>query len=255
MSEPSTRKKFLKTVEWPLLLILAAALSAIVTHRIDQKAGRRISDDAAVVARFNQIYYDSKVWRRTSYLGIPIQQFPTDLWMIQEVLWEVKPDLIIETGTYNGGSTLFFADTIGRINETGAVVSVDIDPQIQQASLFDSFKKRIEVFKGDSVSPEIIEAIRRRAIDKKVLVTLDSLHTKEHVLDELNAYAPFVSLGSYLIVQDTNINGHPVYDEFGPGPMEAVREFLKTHANFVVDPGRERFLLTAYPSGYLKRVK
>jgi cephalosporin hydroxylase len=255
MSEPSRRKTHLKTIESVLLLILVGALSSIVTHQIDQKTDRRISDDAGVVARFNQIYYDSKVWRRTSYLGIPIQQFPTDLWMIQEILWEVKPDLIVETGTYNGGSTLFFADALGRINETGAVITVDIDPQIERSGLFDSFKKRVEVFKGDSVSPQILEAIRLRSADKKVLVTLDSLHTREHVLSELNAYAPLVSVGSYLIVQDTNINGHPVYAEFGPGPMEAVREFLKTNANFEVDPDRERFLLTAYPSGFLKRMK
>jgi cephalosporin hydroxylase len=113
----------------------------------------------------------------------------------------------------------------------------------------------VKVIRGDSVSPEVVNEIAREAGQGKVLVTLDSLHTREHVLKEMNIYSKFVTSGSYLIVQDTNINGHPVYPEFGPGPMEAVEEFLKNNRDFEVDRSREKFLLTAYPSGFLKKIR
>jgi cephalosporin hydroxylase len=142
-----------------------------------------------------------------------------------------------------------------RINEHGKVITVDIDPKIEKASTFATFRNRVEAIKGDSVSPEVISEIARRVGGGTVLVTLDSLHTKEHVLKEMNIYSKFVTAGSYLIVQDTNINGHPVYPTFGPGPMEAVEEFLKNNRDFEVDRSREKFMLTAYPSGFLKKIR
>jgi len=108
---------------------------------------------------------------------------------------------------------------------------------------------------GSSVDPKVTDQIAHEVQGKKVLVTLDSLHTRDHVLKEMEIYSRLVSPGSYLLVQDTNINGYPVRSEFGPGPHEAVQEFLRTHDNFVVDRSREKFLLTFYPGGWLKRIK
>ncbi len=255
MVKLSDTKRTVLISELLALLILVVILTIIVTRSILSKENVIDNDKQTTIKRFNQIYYDSRVWQRTSYLGIPTQQFPCDLWVIQEIIADLKPDFIIETGTYNGGSTLFFADTLEKVNANGRIISVDIDPQIEKAAAFDSFKKRVEVIQGDSASPEVLEKISQRIGGSKTLVTLDSLHTKEHVLKELKAYSRFVSLGSYMIVQDTNINGHPAYPTFGPGPMEAAIEFLKDNSDFEIDHGKEKFLLTAYPSGYLKRVR
>jgi len=238
-----------------LVIVIFVALASVLTNsyrKNEAASARRIQ---SVVTKFSRVYYDSMIWRVTKYLGIPTQQFPTDLWMIQEIITQLKPDLIIETGTYHGGSTLFFADILDRINERGRVITVDIDPKIEKASAFAAFRNRVQVIKGDSVSPEVIGEIAQHVGSGTVLVTLDSLHTKEHVLKEINLYSQFVTPGSYLIVQDTNINGHPVYPAFGPGPMEAVEEFLKNNRDYEVDRSREKFLLTAYPSGFLKRIR
>lgn len=246
--------KALRIIFWVVLLILVV-IAAALTIPFRKGEGGFSRDGQPVVAEFNRVYYGSKVWQMTKYLGILTQQFPTDLWMIQEIIAELKPDVIIETGTYRGGSTLFYADILDRVNERGRVITVDIDPKIEMASAFQTFRNRVKVIKGDSVSPEVVSEIAREAGEGKVLVTLDSLHTREHVLKELNLYSKFVSSGSYLIVQDTNINGHPVYPEFGPGPMEAVEEFLKNNRDFEVDRSREKYLLTAYPSGFLKKIR
>jgi cephalosporin hydroxylase len=154
-----------------------------------------------------------------------------------------------------GGTTLFYATVLEKVNQNGKVITIDVDPRVEEASKLKIFKERVEVIKGSSVSPEVIDKIDKRVKNKKIIVMLDSLHTKEHVLKELNLYSNFVSLNSYIIVQDTNLNGHPVASDFGPGPMEAVEEFLKTNKHFKIDHSREKFLLTFYPSGYLKRMK
>jgi cephalosporin hydroxylase len=116
-------------------------------------------------------------------------------------------------------------------------------------------QERVDFLIGSSTDPGIVAEVGRRVKGKSVLVILDSDHRKDHVLKELNSYADFVNLGSYIIVQDTDTNGHPVLKGYGPGPMEAVEEFLATNDDFVPDRSRERLLLTLHPKGYLKRVK
>jgi cephalosporin hydroxylase len=109
---------------------------------------------------------------------------------------------------------------------------------------------------GSSTASEIVDEVKKRAQGKnKILVILDSDHSKEHVLGELRAYSPLVNVGSYVIVEDTNVNGHPVAKSFGPGPMEAAEAFLKENSFFSVDKSKEKFYLTFNPSGYLKRIK
>jgi cephalosporin hydroxylase len=208
-----------------------------------------------VIADFTKLYYASNVHYRTKWLGVSSLQNPCDMWVLQEIITEIKPDFIIETGTFRGGGSLFLASILRLVNPTGKVLTVDIEPQIAQASRQAVFKEAVEVYTGSSVADDIVEAITKRVKGSRVLVTLDSDHAKSHVLQELEIYSRLVSVGSYLIVQDTAHNGHPLPTEYkGGGPMAAVREFLEKHRNFSPDRTREKFLLTFFPQGYLKRL-
>jgi cephalosporin hydroxylase len=142
-----------------------------------------------------------------------------------------------------------------HLNSAARVVTIDIEDKCDQSRTFPVFKERVEFLLGSSTSEEIVSQVQRLAAGKKTLVILDSLHEKDHVLAELKLYAPLVSPGSYLLVQDTNINGNPVLPNFGPGPMEALDEFLETElaAPFTVDVERERLFFTMHPRGYLKK--
>lgn len=219
---------------------------------------RRLSDQE-VIEKFHKIYYTNilKVKGWPHYLGITSMQYPTDNWVMQEILSEIKPDFIIETGTGKGATALFYATILEKINENGKVITVDINPHSPKVSEFKTWRERVEFIKGSSVSPEVITAIAERVKGHKVLVTLDSLHSKEHVLKELKLYTPFVSLDSYIVVQDTQLGGHPNHHLCVPdeGPWEAVEEFLKTNKDFEIDHNREKHLITQNPSGFLKRVK
>ena len=197
---------------------------------------------------FHKLYYNSpdRTWQNTFWMGISAQKCPLDLWVYQEILWEIRPDLILECGTAQGGSALFLAsicDLLGR----GKVISIDIEDRKDRP-----LHQRIEYWLGSSIQEEIMARVKAEAANKeKVMIILDSDHSKEHVLRELHLYSPYVSRGSYLIVEDTNINGHPVLPEFGPGPMEAVAEFLEGNPGFVIDEGKEKFFMTFNPRGFL----
>jgi cephalosporin hydroxylase len=169
--------------------------------------------------------------------------------MYQEILTEIRPALIIETGTLNGGSALYLAHLCDLLG-TGEVISIDIAPQPDLPT-----HPRLSFLRGSSIAPHILEFVNSFAGPlEPVLVLLDSDHRAAHVLSELEAYSPLVTPGSYLIVEDTNVNGHPVMPSHGPGPMEAVRHFLKAHREFQSDSYRERLMMTLNPHGYLKRV-
>jgi cephalosporin hydroxylase len=212
--------------------------------------------DSLIIRRFNQLsYYAAKPGANIAWMGIPSQQNPADNWVMQEIIYETKPDLIIESGTANGGTTLYYAMVLDQVNRNGKIITIDIAPMVEVASQQELFQRYVESIKSDSVDPNLIETLKNRSAGRKVLVTLDSLHTRDHVLKELQLYAPLVSKGSYLVVQDTNINGHPVLPHYGPGPMEALRDFLKQNNDFQVDRSKEKFLQTHYPMGYLKRIR
>jgi cephalosporin hydroxylase len=208
------------------------------------------ADAFSLIEQFHMLYYGSReqTWGNTFWLGHHVLKCPLDLWTYQEILHDVQPELIIETGTYRGGSALFLAcisDLLGR----GEVVTIDSAWQDGRPR-----HRRITYLTGSSTSDEILRQVRRRARGKStVLVILDSGHGKDHVLAELQAYAPLVTPGSYLIVEDTNLNGHPVESDHGPGPAEAVAEFLEGNDAFVRDESREKFLLTFNPGGYLQK--
>jgi len=197
---------------------------------------------------FHRVYYYSSVWTNTSFFGVPVQKCPLDLWIYQEIIFETKPDFIIETGTSKGGSALFFASICELINQ-GQVITIDIKKQDIP------LHPRITRIVGNSVSEEVIQKVEKIVGSQRAMVVLDSAHEKEHVLKEIELYNKFVQKGDYLIVEDTDINGHPVRPEFGHGPMEAVETFLKKIEDFTIDSKREKFMLTSCPKGFLKRIR
>lgn len=204
---------------------------------------RRIVDD------FHKFYYEGKAWEGMTYFGVTIQKCPMDLFVYQELVYEVQPDVIVECGTAFGGSALYLAHLMDAFGK-GKIVSIDIN-----------FKKgrpahpRITYLTGSSTDQEIFKKVQESTLPQdKVLIILDSDHSKNHVFSELKLYHPLVSRGSYLIVEDTNVNGHPVWPEFGPGPMEALDEFLEENNDFEIDKSREKFFLTFNPRGYLKKI-
>jgi cephalosporin hydroxylase len=206
-----------------------------------------------IIRDFQLLYYETGeaggTWMDTRWLGCRVLKCPLDLWLYQELIHETRPELIIETGTCEGGSAWFMAcvcDALGH----GQIITIDIDAKPKRP-----VHPRIEYWIGSSTSPLIIKKITQVACGKKVMIILDSDHSKEHVLMELQNYAPLVHVGGYLIVEDTNLNGHPANPEHGPGPMEAVDEFLLTNDNFKIDQSREKFLMTFNPRGFLLRIK
>ncbi len=209
--------------------------------------------ERSITTAFHKAYYDG--WHdglRTldlTWFGHQLMKCPLDLWIYQEIVVETEPQFIVETGTNQGGSALFLA-SLCQLANRGQVVSIDIN----RLPTFPSHP-RLEYLTGSSVAPEIVGQVYAKAQGRRTLVILDSDHSKSHVLAEMQAYHDLVPVGGYLIVEDTNVNGHPVARGHGPGPMEAVQEFLTKNNSFVVDHSRERLMLTMNPSGYLKRIR
>jgi cephalosporin hydroxylase len=235
---------------WIGAILVVSLSSCLVAQKVTVPTERK------VVEEFQKLYHKSVVFD-SYYLGIPSVQFPADNWVMQEIISEIRPDFVIETGTAKGGTALFYATILEQL-KGGQVITVDIDDHDPKVLQFDTWRKRVQAIKGSSTSSEVFNHIQAQVNGRKVLVTLDSEHTKEHVLQELHLYSKLVSLNSYLVVQDTHLNGHPVpwprLEKTG-GPWEAVEEFLKTNKNFEVDRTREKHLATQNPGGFLKRVK
>ena len=182
---------------------------------------------------------------QNTFLGVLTIQNPTDAWIVMEIMHEVKPDIIVEAGTYHGGSAALWAVILEHINPDGRVITIDIEDQrARRAIRLPISKRRVDFLLGSSTDPEIVADVHRRARGKRVLVLLDSLHSKEHVAAELEAYSPLVPVGSYVIVQDTPV-----------GPLAAIDEFLAANDSFVADRARERYADTSAVRGYLRRVK
>ncbi|MEW5901256.1 MAG: CmcI family methyltransferase [Acidobacteriota bacterium] len=216
-----------------------------------------LTTDEEVINRFHQMFYRKKgqTWLANHWLGVQTSQNPNDVWITQEILVEQKPNLMVEAGTKHAGSALIWAMILREVNPSARVITIDIEDKITKARDLPLFKERIDFLLGSSTDPRIIREVKRRCAGKKVVVLLDSDHSKKHVLAEMKAYAPVVNVGSYLIVQDGILSGHPVEDEMEGGPWEAIDEFLAENSDFVIDRSRERLLFTYCPRGYLKRVK
>lgn len=232
----------------------------------------------------------SRIWSREtnqygytynfSWLSRPIIQYPQDIVAMQEIIWTVKPDLIIETGIAHGGSLIFSASMLALLDLCDAikndektdpkiskrkVLGIDIDIRSHNRSAIENhpMASRIQMIQGSSIDPKIIEQVDIVAKNhKNILVYLDSDHTFEHVLSELEAYTPLVSLGSYCVVFDTLIEDMPAEmfskRDWGPGnnPKTAVKEFLKRNSEFQIDSDiHDKLLITVSPDGYLKRIR
>jgi cephalosporin hydroxylase len=177
--------------------------------------------------------------------------------MLQQIAYEVRPDFVVETGTWFGGSALYWAHTLNGMGlENTRVFTVDIqDATNQGANSNPLWKKYVTFYKGSSTDPAIVARIAKQVAGGRVIVNLDSDHAMQHVLNELRLYAPMVSPGSYIAVEDTHLDGVPTHPDMGAGPMAAVLEFLKEDAghDFEQDFTREAFVMTSYPGGFLRR--
>jgi len=235
---------------------------SVIGQYFPPKTAAPLSDEERqIVDRFSSLYYRKWVEGQgtidLSWLGYKTLKCPLDLWIYQEMIVEIGISLVIECGTRFGGSALFLANIFDMLGH-GRVITIDIgDPgNIDNGGIERPVPQhpRIEYLTGSSTSQEMLSAVSALVgVTDKVMVILDSDHSRDHVLAELRAYAPMVTAGSYLIVEDTNINGHPVVPEFGPGPWEAVEQFLTESPDYCVDDGKERFLLTLNPKGFLMR--
>lgn len=225
------------------------------------------ADDAefrALSERWRAMALERKYMNNFSWLGRPMIQLPMDAMAMQEIIWAVKPDLIVETGVAHGGSVVLSASMLQLLGH-GEVLGVDIEirPHNRQAIESHPMAHRIRLVEGSSTAPEVVAQVRAAAADKqRVLVFLDSNHTHEHVLAELNAYADLVSVGSYCVVFDTFVEDMPddyVWTErpWGKGnnPKTAVWEYLRSHPEFQIDKSVEdKLLVTSAPDGFLRRV-
>ncbi|WP_340297140.1 MULTISPECIES: cephalosporin hydroxylase family protein [unclassified Roseobacter] len=214
------------------------------------------------------------------YLGLPIIQMPQDIIAMQEIIWKVKPDLVIETGVARGGSIIFSASMLSLLeycdamdaghlidpnNVNRRVIGIDIDIRSHNRLAIEShpMSHRIDLIEGSSTDVRIIREVTEMAKKfKRVLVCLDSNHTHEHVFSELEAYAPLVSKGSYCVVFDTNINDMP--DDLNAdklwstkqNPKTAVHQYLKDNDAYVIDKEiHKKLLLSVAPDGYLKKIR
>jgi len=199
-----------------------------------------------------------------SWFGCPVLQIPQDLFAMQEIIWSTKPNYIIETGIAHGGSLIFFASMLELLGK-GKVIGIDVDIRKHNRKEIENHPlcQRVIMIEGSSISPDVARRVASIVNDaQSVFLSLDSNHTHEHVLEELNLYTPLLSLGNYCVVSDTGIEDFPgemtTARPWGPGnnPKTAVWEFLKNNDRFAIDEDIEaKILITAAPDGYLKRVR
>lgn len=211
-----------------------------------------------VVDNFHLVYYHGvlrkvPVWNETYWLGNHVFKCPFDLWNYQEIIFELRPEVIVETGVAMGGSLAYLSSVCALLG-TGEIVGIDIEIT-EEARRVEQIFPNVKLLDGSSTDAAIVDEVRSIVGGRRALVILDSDHTMQHVLNEMKIYREFVPVGGYLIVEDSNVNEHPVYPDWGPGPHEAIEQFLKETDAFAIDRNREKFYLTFSPDGYLRRVK
>jgi cephalosporin hydroxylase len=212
----------------------------------DKKIDIGITD---ITRMFHMCYYNSRIWENTFWHGHQILKCPMDMWIYQELIWKIKPDYIIETGTFRGGSALYYSHLFD-LQGQGEVITIDIMERPNRPE-----HDRIHYLIGSSLDAEIFSQVKSMiGENKKVMVVLDSDHSRDHVFKEMQLWHSMVSKDSYIIVEDSNVNGYPVRPDFGPGPMEAINDFLQINNMFEIDNSQEKFLMTQNPRGYLKKL-
>lgn len=241
-------------------------IQAFIKEREQRIEGNRKNSDLQKAATdFNVESNRAQYSYNFSWMGRPIIQYPQDMIAMQELIWEIKPELIIETGIAHGGSLIYYASLLELIGE-GEVLGIDIDirshnkAEIEKHPMF----KRIKMIEGSAISEETVEQVKEFAKGKKrILVCLDSNHTHEHVMQELQFYSPFVTVGSYIVVFDTIVEDLPegYFSQQRPwgisnNPKTAVYEFLNNNTDFEIDHSIDnKLLISVAPEGYLKRIK
>ncbi len=203
---------------------------------------------------FTTVFHDLKeqTFATTTWLGVPLVKTPADILVFQQIIAETRPELIVETGAYVGGSALLFASIQELLGIDGRVIAVDIDLSFVNDRVREH--PRIELIEGSSTDPSIVSRIRSAARGKRVMVDLDADHRAHHVLEELRTYSSLVSPNCYLVVEDSFFGGRPVRPDAVPGPSEALDAWFAEEPPFESDRWRERYLLTQNPRGYMRRI-
>ena len=238
LSQDNLIRKLFRIINYGLELILV---------RLYHKSSSGFRD---TVDLFHSLYYSSpeRTWNNTRWMGRRTMRCPLDLWVYQEILYKIQPDIVIETGTNEGGGAHYLASIMDVIGK-GRVIGVDIEELDNRAD-----HERITYIKGSSIDNDIVAKVSKMIEpDHVVLVILDSDHNMLHVLEEMKIYSEFVTRGSYMIVEDSNVNGHPIMPNWGPGPFEAIQDFLRKSDSFEVDKDCEKFYMSFNPGGYLKK--
>ena len=210
------------------------------------RRSNRVSDE------YHIYFEENRLWENITWLGIPMWKLPNDAMIIQEIIYETKPEAIIETGTGYGGSTLFYASIL-KLMGGGKVLTVGIRDDFKKYKDLNMIDWVLPLI-GSSIDLDIVKRISELVEGRSTMVILDSCHSEEHVSKELEIYADLVSIGNYLIVEDTHVGGNPVEWEYGEGPMGAVKRFLEKDKRFEVDKSREKLVMTFNPCGFLKRI-
>lgn len=217
----------------------------------------------AAASRFNEVSNRERYSYNFSWMGRPIIQYPQDMVKMQELIWSIQPDLLIETGIAHGGSLIYYASIMELVGK-GEVLGIDIDIREHNRREIEAhpMAKRISMIQGSAVDESIAQRVREAAAGKQtVMVCLDSNHTHEHVLRELELYAPLTTVGSYCVVFDTIVEDMPakMYDrpwDVGDNPKTAVWEYIKQHPEFEIDKQIDnQLLISVAPDGYLKRTR
>ncbi len=252
--------------------VQAVSVSLVEYERTGQYKDRQLPELAKEYERLRQrrnlpvpadrelemmkLFHKTTVWESQWFHDVQVLKNPLDLWSLQDIIWEVRPDFVIETGTFNGGSALYSASILNGMGLANSrVITVDIADFTQAASTHPLWKKYVDFSLGSSTDARIVADIASRVKGKKVVISLDSDHSMHHVMKELRVYSPLVSRGSYLIVEDTNLDGVPVLPNEFPGPFAAVIKFLADGGSrdFEQDLQREQSGTTFYPGGWLRR--
>lgn len=255
-----------------------------------QDFNKQVSENIEQLGKDSDVQALSRIWSRETnqhnytynfnWMGRPVIQYPQDMVAMQELIWKVKPDLIIETGIAHGGSLIMNASYLTMLDYCEAVesgtmldptkskrkvlgIDIDIREHNRKAINQHPLAHKIDMIQGSSIDPDIVTQVKAYAQNyKKIMISLDSNHTHQHVLEELKAYAPLTSVGSYCVVFDTLIEDMPekLFDNrpWGPGnnAKTAVWEYLKSHPEFEIDKSiQNKLLITVAPDGYLKRLK